>query len=80
MQTKVNKFLKLYPKLLTLRPGDKVKIVRVLNSNKKEAKYWPYEKGDIGVIKHIYNDWYEIIFNDHIFVVFDEEIEPYHEQ
>jgi hypothetical protein len=78
-----NKFLKLYPMLVFPCSGDKVKIVRVLNSAKQEiVKGGGYKKGDIGIIKDVYKPGYSysVVFHNCLsYAVYDEEIELYYE-
>ena len=72
-----NKFLELYSALWEPRIGDKVRIIKVLDSNKKPTSFWYYKIGDCGIVNDDANIHYravEVKFHNGIYGVYFDEM------
>ena len=82
----MSKFLKQYPALWTPKIGDRIRVIKVLDGDRKEVEKWDYTKNDTGIITHsLLNQYDEYVYNikfdsySPCFTVYKEEIEPVNE-
>jgi hypothetical protein len=79
----MNKFIKTYRAFWNPKVGDRVKIIKLLDENKRPIEKWHYNIGDQGVIHNLvltttYGYAYDIKFdnnNQDIITAYKEEIE-----